>query len=86
MAVQTDTSDVLQAAGPYDRARALSAFKLGDISFYWITRLSAISVLLILGGIIISLIIGALPAIRPTSPPTSPKVSHALPNPVASAS
>ncbi len=60
MAVQ---SDVMEAAGPYDRARALNAFKLGDVTFYWITRVCAISVLLILGGIIISLIIGAWPAI-----------------------
>jgi phosphate transport system permease protein len=57
-------STVIDAAGPYDRAKALSAFKLGDLTFYWITRLSAISVLLILGGIIISLIIGAIPAIK----------------------
>ena len=57
-------SNVIDAAGPYDRAKALSAFKFGDITFYWITRLSAISVLLILGGIIISLIVGAFPAIK----------------------
>src|SRR5512144_1093496 len=57
-------SDVMEAAGPYDRARALSAFKLGDVTFYWITRACAISVLLILGGIILSLIVGAWPAIR----------------------
>src|SRR5438309_6162055 len=61
MAVQ---SDVMEAAGPYDRARALSAFKFGDVTFYWITRACAISVLLILGGIIVSLIVGAWPAIR----------------------
>src|ERR1035437_5160595 len=61
MAVQ---SDVMEAAGPHDRARALNAFKLGDVTFYWITRVSAISVLLILGGIILSLIAGAWPAIR----------------------
>src|SRR4029079_12257363 len=61
MAVQ---SDVIDDAGPYDRAKALSAFKLGDVTFYWITRLSAISVLVILGGIIVSLIIGAWPAMR----------------------
>src|SRR6202163_1691281 len=61
MAVQ---SDVMEAAGPYDRARALSAFKLGDVTFYWITRVCAISVLLILGGIIISLIAGAWPAMK----------------------
>src|ERR1700757_3930814 len=64
MAVQTDASNVIEAAGPYDRAKALSAFKLGDVTFYWITRLCAISVLLILGGIILSLIVGAFPAMK----------------------
>ncbi|MBR0794507.1 phosphate ABC transporter permease subunit PstC [Bradyrhizobium jicamae] len=64
MAVQSDTSNVIDALGPYDRAKALSAFKAGDLTFYWITRISAISVLVILGGIIISLIIGAWPAMR----------------------
>jgi phosphate transport system permease protein len=61
MAVQ---SDVMEAAGPYDRAKALSAFKLGDVTFYWITRACAISVLLILGGIIMSLVVGAWPAMK----------------------
>src|SRR5437016_11214879 len=61
MAVQ---GDVMEAAGPYDRARALSAFKLGDVTFYWLTRACAISVLLILGGIILSLIVGAWPAMK----------------------
>ncbi|WP_141686787.1 phosphate ABC transporter permease subunit PstC [Bradyrhizobium sp. LMTR 3] len=64
MAEMAVESDVMEAAGPYDRARALSAFKFGDVTFYWITRACAISVLLILGGIIISLVIGAWPAIR----------------------
>ena len=64
MAVQSDVSDTVEAAGPYDRAKALSAFKVGDVTFYWITRASAISVLLILGGIIVSLIVGAWPAMR----------------------
>ncbi|AVT83711.1 phosphate ABC transporter permease subunit PstC [Rhodopseudomonas palustris] len=59
-----ETTGLQTAAGPYDRAKALSAFKLGDKTFYWTTRACAISVLLILGGIIISLIVGALPAIR----------------------
>ena len=53
------------AAEPaFDRARALSAFKLGDRTFYWVTRVSALFVLIILGGIFLSLIIGAWPAIR----------------------
>lgn len=53
----------MEAAGPYDRARALNAFKLGDKAFYWTTRICALLVLVLLGGIIISLIIGAWPAI-----------------------
>src|SRR2546423_14252081 len=57
-------NDALQAAGPYDRARALQVFKLGDATFYWLTRVCAISVLLILGGIIVSLIAGAWPAMK----------------------
>ena len=61
MAIQ---SEAMEAAGTYDRAKALNAFKLGDTTFYWITRACAISVLLILGGIILSLIVGALPAMR----------------------
>jgi phosphate transport system permease protein len=61
MAVQ---SELVEAAGPYDRARALNAFKLCDVSFYWITRICAMSVLLILGGIIVSLIVGAWPAMK----------------------
>jgi phosphate transport system permease protein len=61
MAVQGDAMDV---AGPYDRAKALGAFKVGDVTFYWITRVCAISVLLILGGIILSLIVGAWPAMK----------------------
>ena len=63
MAVQ---GDVMEAAGPYDRARALSAFRFGDVTFYWITRACAISVLLLLGGIIISLIVGACRRYRPS--------------------
>ena len=51
MAVQRDA---MEAAGPYDRVLALNAFKLGDVTFYWVTRACAISVLLILDGIILS--------------------------------
>src|ERR1700733_1531865 len=56
--------DAMEVAGPYDRAKALSAFKVGDVTFYWITRVCAISVLLILGGIILSLIVDAWPAMK----------------------
>jgi phosphate transport system permease protein len=61
MAVQSSSMD---AAGPYDRAKALNAFKTGDQVFYWLTRISALSVLFILGGIILSLIAGAWPALK----------------------
>ncbi len=70
MAVQGDAvqDGAMEVAGPYDRAKALNAFKLGDVTFYWITRASAISVLLILGGIILSLIVGAWPAMKQYGP------------------
>lgn len=54
---------VIEQAVPHDRARAMNAFKLADRAFYWITRLSAMLVLMLLGGIIISLIVGSWPAI-----------------------
>ena len=47
-----------------DRARALSAFKRSDAAFYWATKLAALLVLALLGGIIISLTIGAWPAMK----------------------
>jgi phosphate transport system permease protein len=54
----------LEASEPFDRARAISAFKLSDSVFYWATRFAALSVLGILGGIILSLIVGAWPAMK----------------------
>ena len=47
-----------------DRAAVLGGFRRADRLFYWLTRISAMTVLAILGGIIISLIIGALPAMQ----------------------
>ncbi len=54
---------IMTRAGEIDRARALSAFRAGDLTFYWTTRIAALSVLGILGGIILTLIVGAWPAI-----------------------
>jgi phosphate transport system permease protein len=51
-------------AGAHDRARALEAFRRDDAIFYWLTRASALCVLAILGGIILTLIVGAWPAMR----------------------
>ena len=47
-----------------DRSAVLSRLRNADFLFLWATRVSAWIVLLILGGIIISLMIGAWPAIR----------------------
>lgn len=44
------------------RADVLRRLRGGDTLFYWLTRIAAFSVLGLLGGIIISLIIGAWPA------------------------
>ena len=61
-------SDVLMSAaqgGPtyLSRSRALARIALIDVIFHNLTRLSAIAVLVILGGVIVSLIHGAQPAI-----------------------
>lgn len=46
------------------RAKRLSGHAAGDALFYWATRVAAYSVLLLLGGIIVSLIAGAWPALQ----------------------
>jgi len=55
-----------QGSGNYSAAQSqvLSRLKLGDILFQHLTRSCAILVLVLLSGIIISLLIGALPALR----------------------
>ncbi len=52
------------AAAASERGKALERLKFSDISFRWLTRLSAMTVLVILSGIIFSLVIGSLPAMR----------------------
>jgi phosphate transport system permease protein len=46
------------------RARVLDRLRAGDIFYRYLTRGAAIAVLILLGGIIVSLCIGAMPAIR----------------------
>ncbi len=46
------------------RAKVLRRLRLGDTVFRIITRTAAIAVLLLLGGVILSLIMGSLPALR----------------------
>ena len=46
------------------RARALDRLRLGDAVFRQMTRAAAVGVLLLLSGVMISLIVGSLPALR----------------------
>ena len=46
------------------RAKALDRLRLGDAAFRQMTRAAAIGVLLLLSGVMISLIVGSLPALR----------------------
>jgi phosphate transport system permease protein len=55
--------EILSVAG-IARAKALDRLRLGDIIFRYLTRAAAIGVLLLLGGVIVSLIDGSLPALR----------------------
>ncbi len=45
-----------------DRKRVLGRFKLADLIFRNATRIAAVFVLLLLGGVIVSLVIGSIPA------------------------
>lgn len=54
----------MSAAEQMDRARVLRRLQLGDAAFRYLTRAAAIAVLAILGGIIVSLVHGSLPALR----------------------
>lgn len=47
-----------------ERARVLSKLRIGDNIFHQVSKLSAILVLVVLGGVIVSLFIGALPALH----------------------
>jgi phosphate transport system permease protein len=57
-------SDVIEGYDVTARAKALSRLRVIDIVFRVLTRLAALTVLIILGGVIISLIDGSLPALR----------------------
>ena len=59
---------VMSATARLDRARVLQRLQFGDIAFRHLTRAAAIAVLIMLGGIVISLISGAWPALRAFGP------------------
>jgi phosphate transport system permease protein len=54
----------ISAVDHVDRAKVLQRLRLGDVVFRHITRAAALAVLIILGGIIVSLVWGSLPALR----------------------
>jgi phosphate transport system permease protein len=63
-------TDIAMRAAPLavpqtpSRAKVLQRLRLGDAVFRVLTRSAALAVLLLLGGVILSLILGALPALR----------------------
>src|SRR6266851_2091994 len=44
------------------RAKVIARLRLGDTAFRWLTQLAAVGVLVILGGVMLSLVAGSLPA------------------------
>jgi phosphate transport system permease protein len=54
----------ISVAEHVDRAKVLQRLRLGDVAFRHLTRAAAITVLIILGGIIVSLVYGSWPALR----------------------
>jgi len=57
-------AQTLEASEASSRAKVLDRFRLSDNAFRHLTRAAAIFVLLLLGGVIISLISGSIPALR----------------------
>jgi phosphate transport system permease protein len=62
----TDTALNIGASAVRSRQRGkvLGRLRAVDVTFHYITKLAAIGVLLILGGVIVSLIAGSLPALQ----------------------
>src|ERR1035441_9524892 len=54
----------ISVAEQVDRAKVLQRLRLGDAGVRHLTPAAAITVLIILGGIIVSLVYGSLPALR----------------------
>jgi phosphate transport system permease protein len=56
--------DAAEMSAVPTRARRLDRLRLGDALFHQLTRAAAVGVLILLGGVIFSLILGSLPALR----------------------
>jgi phosphate transport system permease protein len=54
----------VRASEAISRSQALARLRLGDLAFRHLTRAAAVMVLLILSGVILSLVMGSLPALR----------------------
>jgi phosphate transport system permease protein len=54
----------ISSADQVDRAKVLQRLRIGDVAFRHMTRAAALAVLVILGGIIVSLVWGSWPALR----------------------
>ena len=57
-------AETISGAQQLDRARVLQRLRLSDVGFRYLTRAAAIAVLVILGGIILSLILGSWLALK----------------------
>src|SRR5215471_9954039 len=57
-------SDTMEAGALFARDRALGRLRLGDAAFHALTRAAAIGVLVLLGGVIVSLVSGSIPAFQ----------------------
>ncbi len=55
---------MVSVEGAVARAKGLVRLRLGDAAFRQVTRAAAIGVLLLLSGVMISLVVGSLPALR----------------------
>ncbi|HEY4203942.1 MAG TPA: phosphate ABC transporter permease subunit PstC [Xanthobacteraceae bacterium] len=54
----------MSAQDATERAKALDKLRLGDVVFHAVTRGAALLVLLLLGGVMVALLLGSLPALR----------------------
>ena len=54
----------VRASEATSRSQALARLRLGDVAFRHLTHAAAVTVLLILSGVILSLVLGSLPAMR----------------------
>lgn len=54
----------VQASAAPSRAKALAKLRLFDKIFHFLTRVAALAVLLLLSGVIVALVIGAMPALQ----------------------